>query len=153
MLKLLAHPLYYPRDKAGKRNRHCIRRRHRLPRMCTHPSVFMPNPQPPVTLAIRSAFLLVCWLFLVVSFGFSMDQLSQSPIAQQAAFSGADSPHSSQNREFSASGTAGENSSMAASDKSPSHVTSDAGNLHSVNPAGQGTDYTIIDLFLRRHST
>ena len=44
---------------------------------------------------------------------------------------------------------------MAAGDKLPSHVTSDPGNLHSVNPAGQstsrgslqyqGTDYTIID--------
>ena len=54
-----------------------------------------------------------------------MDLSGESPLAQQSAVSEAYSLYSSQNREFSAPGTAGENLSMAAGDKSPSHVTSD----------------------------
>ena len=79
-----------------------------------------------------------------------MDKLSESPLAQQSAVWEAVSPHSPQNREFSAPSTAGDNSSMAVG-----HVTSAPGNLHSVNPAGQstghgslqcqGTNYTIVD--------
>ena len=84
-----------------------------------------------------------------------MDRLCQSPLAQQSAVSEANSPHSSQNGEFSAPGTAGENSSVAAGELSPGHMTSDIGSLHSANPAGlctgrgslqyQGTEYNIID--------
>ena len=68
-----------------------------------------------------------------------MDQSGESPLTQQSAVSEADSLYSSQNREFSAPGTAGENSSMAVGDKSPVHVISEPGNLHSVNLAGQTT--------------
>ena len=84
-----------------------------------------------------------------------MDHSGESPLAQQGAVSEADSLYSSQNREFLAPGTVGENSSMVAGDKSPCHVTSEHGKLHLVNPAGQttghgslqyhGNDYTILD--------
>ena len=85
-----------------------------------------------------------------------MDQSGESPLTQQSAVSEADSLYSSQNRGFSAPGTAGENSSMAVGDNSPGRVTSEPSNLHSVNPAGQttgrhslqyqGTDYTILSI-------
>ena len=90
-----------------------------------------------------------------------MNKLFETPLAEQSAVSEAVSPHSPQN--FSAPGTAGENSSMAASDtcNSPEHVTS-SGNLHSVNPTGQstgrgslqyhGTNYTIIGESIREQA-
>ena len=78
-----------------------------------------------------------------------MDFVDNSPLAQQSAVSEADSPHSSQNRENLAPGTAGGNLSMAAGEISPGHVTSDSGNLHSPDRAAflwhQGMDYTILD--------
>ena len=84
-----------------------------------------------------------------------MDFVPKSPLTQQSAVSEADSPHSSQNLENSAPGTAGETLSMATAELSPGLVTSDSRDLHSVDQAGlsagrsslwyQGTDYTILD--------
>ena len=68
-----------------------------------------------------------------------MDFVHNSPLAQQSAVSEADSLHSSQNRENSAPGTAGENLSMAAGEISPCHLTSDSGNLQAGLSAGCGT--------------
>ena len=86
----------------GKPNHNRIRRRHHLPHMHTHQSVFPTNPQPPVTLAICSTFFVVFlsfpWSF---SIRFSINQLCKSPLLQQNAVSEADSPFSSQNWEFS----------------------------------------------------
>ena len=77
------------------------------------------------------------------------------PLTQQSAVSEANSPHSSQNRENSAPGTACETLSMAAGELSPGHVTSVSGDLQSADQMGlsagggplrhQGTDYTILD--------
>ena len=123
--------------------------------MRTHPSVFPLNPQPPVTLAIRSAFLLVCWLFWVFFLrNFDDSCVSVPSRLAECCFRGR-FPHSSQNWEFLAPGTAGDKLSMAAGELSPGHVTSDPVDLDSANPAGlstgrgslqyQGNEYTILD--------
>ena len=132
MLKLLAYHLYYPGIR--RENEIAPVSGTTISRACTLTHQYL---RLILTLAIRSAFLLEFWSFPWSFFiGFSMHQLSESPLAQQSAVSEAVSPHTSQNREFSAPGNMCENSSMAAGDKSPSHVTSVPGNLHSLNPAG-----------------
>ena len=120
---------------------------HRLPRMCTHPSVFTAPGDAGNSLHVFSC----CWSFLG---RFSPDFRWISLLIPSHPAECRFPTFFSESGVF-APGTAGENSSKAAGDKSPGHVTSDSGNLHLANPAGQstgrsslqyqGTDYTIID--------